>query len=68
MYKPFDVWSALATIENALANPRYHYDIVETSDLGRQMEGYIIANDFDKEICVWHEREYCKHLLKEQNG
>ena len=68
MYKPFDVWSALATIENALANPRYHYDIVETSDLGRQMEGYIIANDFNKEICVWHEKEYCKHLLKEQNG
>ena len=29
----------------------------------------IIANDYDKEICVWHEREYCKHLLEqEKNG
>ena len=68
MYKPFDEWDAVATIENALDYPKAHYDIVETSDLGRQMEGYIIANDFDKEICVWHEKEYCKHLLKEQNG
>ena len=44
MYKPFDVQSALDTIDNALANPKTHYNIVETSDLGRQMEGYIIAN------------------------
>ena len=69
MYKPFDVQSAIDTIHDVLENIKTHYDIVDTSDLGRQMEGYIIANDYDKEICVWHEREYCKHLLKqEQNG
>ena len=66
MYKPFDVQSAIDTIHDVLDAPKTHYDIVDTSDLGRQMEGYIIANDYDKEICVWHEKEYCKHLLKTQ--
>jgi glycosyltransferase involved in cell wall biosynthesis len=66
MYKPFDVQSAIDTLHDVLDAPKTHYDIVDTSDLGRQMEGYIIANDYDKEICVWHEREYCKHLLKTQ--
>jgi len=69
MYKPFDVQSAIDTMHDVLDDIKTHYDIVDTSDLGRQMEGYIIANDYDKEICVWHEKEYCKHLLKqEQNG
>ena len=66
MYKPFDVQSAIDTLHDVLDAPKTHYDIVDTSDLGRQMEGYIIANDYDKEICVWHEKEYCKHLLKTQ--
>ena len=66
MYKPFNVQSAINTLHDVLDAPKTHYDIVDTSDLGRQMEGYIIANDYDKEICVWHEREYCKHLLKTQ--
>ena len=66
MYKPFNVESAINTLHDVLDAPKTHYDIVDTSDLGRQMEGYIIANDYDKEICVWHEREYCKHLLKTQ--
>ena len=69
LYKAFDVESAIDTIHDVLENIKTHYDIVDTSDLGRQMEGYIIANDYDKEICVWHEREYCKHLLEqEKNG
>ena len=66
LYKPFDVQSAIDTLHDVLDAPKTHYDIIDTSDLGRQMEGYIIANDYDKEICVWHEREYCKHLLKTQ--
>ena len=66
MYKPFNVESAIDTLHDVLDAPKTHYDIVDTSDLGRQMEGYIIANDYDKEICVWHEKEYCKHLLKTQ--
>ena len=66
MYKPFDVRDAIVTIEDALFQPKTHYDIVDTSDLGRRMEGYIIANDFDKELCVWHEKEYCQALLDKQ--
>ena len=67
MYKPFDVQSALDTIDNALANPKTHYNIVETSDLGRQMEGYIIANDYEYELCVWHEKELCQSLLDQES-
>jgi glycosyltransferase involved in cell wall biosynthesis len=66
MYKPFDVQSAIDTIHDVLDSPKTHYDIVDTSDLGRRMEGYIIANDYDKELCVWHEKEYCTQLLNEQ--
>ena len=66
MYKPFDVQSAIDTIHDVLENIKTHYDIVDTSDLGRRMEGYIIANDYDTELCVWHEKEYCTHLLNEQ--
>jgi glycosyltransferase involved in cell wall biosynthesis len=63
LYKPFDVNDALKTLVTVLTNTKTHYDIVDRSDLGRQMEGYIIANDFDKEICIWHEMEYCKALI-----
>ena len=66
MYKPFDVQSAIDTIHDVLDDIKTHYDIVDTSDLGRRMEGYIIANDYDAELCVWHEKEYCTHLLNEQ--
>ena len=66
MYKPFDVWDALATIKKALASPKVHDDIVAISDLGRRMEGYIIANDYDKELCIWHEKEYCQALLDQE--
>ena len=63
LYKPFDLQSAVDTLETAIANPRRHFDIGNTSDLGRRMEGYIIANDYDKELNIWHEKEYCQELL-----
>jgi glycosyltransferase involved in cell wall biosynthesis len=66
MYKPFDVQSAIDTIHDVLDDIKTHYDIVDTSDLGRRMEGYIIANDYNTELCVWHEKEYCTHLLNQQ--
>ena len=31
------------------------------------MEGYIIANDYEHELCVWHEKEYCEELLAQEN-
>ena len=66
LYKPFDVQAAVDTIWDAMNDPRTHYDIGKVSNLGRQMEGYIIANDFDKEINVWHEKEYCESLLYQE--
>jgi len=67
MYKPFDVRDALETIENALESPKVHSHIVDTSNLGRQMEGYIIANDYEYELCVWHEKELCESLLEQED-
>jgi glycosyltransferase involved in cell wall biosynthesis len=67
MYKPFDVKDALETIEDVLETPRVHSHIVDISDLGRQMEGYIIANDYEHEICVWHEKELCESLLAQED-
>ena len=67
MYKPFDVKDALETIEDALENPKVHPHIVDRSDLGRQMEGYIIANDYENELCIWHEKELCESLLEQEN-
>tara|TARA_R100001126_G_scaffold658_1_gene426 strand:- start:3716 stop:4912 length:1197 start_codon:yes stop_codon:yes gene_type:complete len=66
MYKPFDVQSALNVFADAILFTHTHNDIVDTSDLGRRMEGYIIANDYDKELCVWHEKEYCQTLLDQE--
>ena len=66
MYKPFDVQSALKVFADAILFTHTHNDIVDTSDLGRRMEGYIIANDYDKELCVWHEKEYCQTLLDQE--
>ena len=66
MYKPFDVKDALETIENVLESPKVHPNIVDISDLGRQMDGYIIANDYKYELCVWHEKELCESLLTQE--
>jgi glycosyltransferase involved in cell wall biosynthesis len=66
MYKPFDVQDAILTMETVLFQPKTHYDIVETSDLGRRMEAFIIANNMNIEINVWHEKEYCNSLLDQK--
>jgi len=67
LYKPFNIKDALETIEDVLESPRVHPDIVDRSDLGRQMEGYIIANDYEHELCIWHEKEYCEVLLAQED-
>ena len=63
MYKPFDVLSAITVLSDAIVYPRKHEQIGDISDIGRQMEAYIVANNFNKEINVWHETDYCLHLL-----
>ena len=64
LYTPFDVDSALQVLGNTLSAPKTHPHIVELSDLGRQMEAYIVVNDIDAEINIWHEYQYGKHLLQ----
>ena len=63
MYKAFDVKDALETIEDAIEVPMAHPHIVDRSDLGRRTEAFIVANDFDKELNVWHEKEYIEALI-----
>jgi len=67
LYKPFNIKDALETIEDGLYSLDGHPDIVDRSDLGRQMEGYIIANDYEHELCIWHEKEYCEVLLAQED-
>ena len=63
LYKAFNVESAVEVLNKVHSNLKKHSYIGEISDLGRQIEGYIIANGIDTEINVWHELEYCKNLL-----
>ena len=28
----------------------------------------LIANDYENELCVWHEKELCESLLEQENG
>ena len=64
MYTPFDVTSAMKVILAAFSAPRTHDYIGDISDMGRQLEAYIMVNDVTNELNVWHETEYIKTLLK----
>jgi len=68
MYKPFNVKSAVATLKQVCTGSSMgiYYNYPDLADLGRRMEAYIIANDVTQEINVWHESEYCEHLLNSQ--
>ena len=68
MYKPFNVKSAVATLKQVCtgSSTGIYYNYPDLADLGRRMEAYIIANDVTQEINVWHESEYCEHLLNSQ--
>jgi glycosyltransferase involved in cell wall biosynthesis len=68
MYRAFDVNDAITVLHNSCTNLRASYDWAYISDIGRRMEAYIIANDITQEINVWHETEYCAHLLKGNNN
>ena len=68
MYKPFNVKSAVAALKQVCtgSSTGIYYNYPDLADLGRRMEAYIIANDVTQEINVWHESEYCEHLLNSQ--
>lgn len=63
LYKPFDVEDAVHILNKTLRSTKQHPEIAIRSDLGRQMEAYIIANDYPYEVCIWYEAELCKALI-----
>jgi glycosyltransferase involved in cell wall biosynthesis len=68
MYTPFDVKSAVNVLMDVVSDAYYHgstnYGIVERSDLGRRTEAWIVANNPEFELNIWHEAELCEQLLK----
>ncbi len=64
LYTPFDCTNAVQVIENAMNNLREHIEIGWKSDIGRRLEGYIMATDYKgAELNIWHEQEYILNLL-----
>ena len=64
MYSPFSVVDAVQVLDR-ICNNEYnrYYDFADTADLGRRIEAYIIVNGISEELNVWHEKEYCQHLI-----
>jgi glycosyltransferase involved in cell wall biosynthesis len=63
LYTAFNVNSAVIRLREVMTKTDPAYNITYLSDLGRQIEGYIVTNGIDHEINIWHESEYCKRLL-----
>ncbi len=63
LYRPFVAEDAVQLLEQVVSQPSLEYNFADISDIGRQMEGYIVANDVTEEINVWNELEYCKKLI-----
>ena len=66
LYTPFNVNSAVIRLREVMTKPNPEYNITYLSDLGRQIEGYIVTHGIDHEINIWHESEYCKRLLNKR--
>ena len=66
LYTAFNVNSAVIRLREVMTKTDPEYNITYLSDLGRQIEGYIVANGIDHEINIWHESEYCKRLLNKK--
>ena len=66
LYKAFDLNNALTILDNAIKSPKKHPLIGDISNLGRKMEAYIVSNKIENEINVWHEQDYCLHLLNNE--
>lgn len=67
MYRPFDVNSAVNLLNKSVTDKSQSIcrDLSNISDLGRNLEAFIIVNGIDNEINIWHEYEYCKNLLNQ---
>jgi len=66
LYTAFNVNSAVIRLREVMTKTDPEYNITYLSDLGRQIEGYIVANGIDHEINIWHESEYCKRILNKK--
>ena len=42
-------------------------ELSDIADLGRRTEAFIMVSDYDKELNVWHEAEYCTYLINQYN-
>ena len=64
LYTAFNCESALKVIDNTISTLRKHDVIGYKSDLGRKLEGHIMATDYTgAELNIWHEEAYIKNLL-----
>jgi glycosyltransferase involved in cell wall biosynthesis len=66
LYQPFNISNAINVLLQTIKLKTPTYNFAEIADVGRRIEAYIIANDYQQEINVWHELDYCKYLLTQQ--
>jgi len=69
LYMPFSATDAVQTL-NRVVNNSYNKDfshLSDIADLGRKTEAFIMVSDYDKELNIWHEAEYCKYLINQYN-
>lgn len=63
-YNPFEIESALNVLQQAKKDTNKDSSLAKLSDVGRQLEGWIVANDYKgSELNIWHEQEYIKTLV-----
>lgn len=64
-YTAFDIDNALEVLKMATQGDNYISALSQMSDLGRRLEGWIVANDYqDSELNIWHEKQYIENLIK----
>jgi hypothetical protein len=63
LYQPFVLEDVVNKLQEVMSGEKIKYNFADIADIGRRMEGYIVANDITQEINVWHELEYCNYLL-----
>lgn len=64
-YTPFDIESALETLKIATQSNNYDSELSKLADLGRRLEGWIVANQHHtSEFNIWHEKEYIERIIE----
>lgn len=64
-YKSFDINNAIKVLNKATKKTNTKSLLSKQADIGRQLEGWIVANNYKgSELNIWHEEEYIKNLLQ----